>query len=60
MGEVKLFHIRDGLARDGKIDTTQLDPVCRIGGPNYALLGPLVTKRALRQTPKSVMGKDAA
>ncbi|QQB33299.1 flavin reductase family protein [Achromobacter deleyi] len=60
VGEVKLFHIRDGLARDGKIDTTQLDPVCRIGGPNYALLGPLVTKRALRQTPKSVMGKDAA
>lgn len=60
VGEVRLFHIRDGLAQDGKIDTTLLDPVCRIGGPNYALLGPLVTKRTLRQTPKSVMGKDVA
>jgi flavin reductase (DIM6/NTAB) family NADH-FMN oxidoreductase RutF len=55
VGEVLVFHIRDGLARDGKIDTAQLRPVCRIGGPNYASLGPIVTKRTLRQTPKSVM-----
>ncbi|MFC4276189.1 flavin reductase family protein [Achromobacter aloeverae] len=55
VGEVLVFHIRDGLARDGKIDTEQLRPVCRIGGPNYASLGPIVTKRAIRQTPKSVL-----
>lgn len=59
VGEVLLFHIRDGLARDSKIDTEQLRPVCRIGGPNYASLGPIVSKRAIRQTPKSVMTPDA-
>ncbi|CAM3490349.1 Flavin reductase like domain-containing protein [Bordetella sputigena] len=59
VGEVLVFHIRDGLARDGKIDTEALRPVCRIGGPNYASLGPIVSKRVIRQTPKSVMGADA-
>lgn len=55
VGEVLVFHIRDGLARNGKIDTAQLRPVCRIGGPNYASLGPIITKRTLRQTPKSLL-----
>ena len=59
VGEVVRFHIRDGLLQDGKIDTTRLRPVCRIGGPNYATLGPIVTKRAIRQTPKSVMNAEA-
>ena len=55
VGEVVMFHIRDGLVRDGKIDTVLLRPICRIGGPNYASLGPIVTKSAIRQTAKSVM-----
>ena len=60
VGEVLVFHIRDGLAQDGKIDTEKLRPVCRIGGPNYATLGPIITKRAIQQTPKSIMagGRD--
>ena len=36
VGEVKVFHVREGLLRHGKIDTLLLDPVCRIGGPNCA------------------------
>lgn len=59
VGEVLVFHIRDGLLQDGKIDTTQLRPICRIGGPNYASLGPIVTKRAIRQTAKTVMTRDS-
>ncbi|OZI60021.1 flavin reductase family protein [Bordetella genomosp. 11] len=59
VGEVLVFHIRDGLARDGKIETELLRPVCRLGGPNYASLGPIVTKKAVRQTPKSIMPRDA-
>lgn len=55
VGQVLVFHIRDGLAQDGKIDTEKLRPVCRIGGPNYATLGPIITKQAIRQTPKSIM-----
>ncbi|MGD9942000.1 MAG: flavin reductase family protein [Burkholderiaceae bacterium] len=52
VGEVLAFHIRDGLCRDGKIDTRLLDPVCRIGGPNYASLGEIVTLRHVAQTPR--------
>lgn len=38
LGEVVSFHIRDDLIRGGKIDTRELDPLARIGGPNYAAL----------------------
>ncbi|PLP96476.1 flavin reductase family protein [Cupriavidus pauculus] len=58
VGEVLAFHLRDGLYRDGKVETRELNPVCRIGGPNYASLGEIVTLRAVAQTPKSVMNKD--
>jgi flavin reductase (DIM6/NTAB) family NADH-FMN oxidoreductase RutF len=43
IGEVVLFHIRDGLSVDGKIDTKDLDPIARLGGPNYVDLGDIVT-----------------
>ncbi|WP_020200693.1 flavin reductase family protein [Cupriavidus sp. WS] len=55
VGEVLAFHIRDDLYQDGKVDTRGLNPVCRIGGPNYASLGEIVTLRAVAQTAKSVM-----
>lgn len=55
VGEVKVFHVREGLLHNGKIDTRALDPVCRIGGPNYASLGEIVTLRVMKQTEKSVV-----
>jgi flavin reductase (DIM6/NTAB) family NADH-FMN oxidoreductase RutF len=55
VGEVLAFHVRDGLARDFKIDTLALNPVCRLGGPNYATLGKVVTMRAVFQSTKTVM-----
>ncbi|VTU41283.1 Flavin reductase like domain protein [Variovorax sp. PBS-H4] len=57
VGEVTTFHLREGLVSDGKVDTRLLDPVCRIGGPNYARLGEIVTLRGMQQTPKSVMDR---
>lgn len=60
VGEVVMFYIRDGLMQDGKIDTGKLRPICRIGGPNYASLGEIVTKRGIAQTAKSVMKPEAA
>lgn len=60
VGEVVMFHIREGLMQDGKIDTARLRPICRIGGPNYASLGEIVTKRGIAQTAKSVMKPEAA
>lgn len=55
VGEVTRFHLRDGLMHDGKVETLALDPVCRIGGPNYATLGRIVTLRRMQQTAKSVV-----
>ncbi|QAY95486.1 flavin reductase family protein [Methylovirgula ligni] len=39
VGEILVFHIRDGLMVDGKIETAALNPIARIGGPFYAELG---------------------
>ena len=36
VGEVLVFHIRDGLLNNGKIETEALDPIARIAGPRYA------------------------
>jgi flavin reductase (DIM6/NTAB) family NADH-FMN oxidoreductase RutF len=53
VGEVVVFHIRDDLIYNGKIDTKALDPVARIAGPNYARLGEIVSMRSVFQTAKS-------
>ncbi|MCJ1901685.1 flavin reductase family protein [Paracoccus versutus] len=42
IGEVLRFHLRDDLITDGKIDSVTLDPVARLGGPNYAKLGQVI------------------
>jgi flavin reductase (DIM6/NTAB) family NADH-FMN oxidoreductase RutF len=47
VGEIVNFHIRDGLLKNGKIETIELNPVCRLGGPNYATLGEIITKKAI-------------
>jgi len=53
VGEVSVFHLREGLLRNGKIETQELDPICRLAGPRYAALGDVVTMAAIHQTPKS-------
>lgn len=42
IGEVMRFHVRDDLISDGKIETVALDPIARLGGPNYAGLGDII------------------
>ncbi|MBV8848542.1 MAG: flavin reductase family protein [Methylobacteriaceae bacterium] len=42
-GQILMFHIRDGLCSDNKIDARMLRPICRLGGPNYARLGEIVS-----------------
>lgn len=54
VGEVVAFHFRDGLMKNGKIDTAALDPLCRLAGPNYATLGEIVAMQAIFQTPKGL------
>jgi len=53
VGEVLVFHIRDGLLQNGKIETAALDPIARIAGPRYARLGEIVTLKPVFQTSKS-------
>lgn len=55
VGEVLAMRLRDGLCRDGKIDTRQLNPICRLGGPNYAMLGEIVSMTPIAQAAKSVL-----
>lgn len=52
VGEVLMFHIRDDLYNNGKIDTKKLRPICRLGGPNYATLGEFITMSAVGSLPK--------
>lgn len=49
VGEVLVFHVRDDLYSDGKIDTRLLRPVCRLGGPTYATLGNIVSLKPIPQ-----------
>ena len=53
VGEVLVFHIRDGLVNNGKIETEALDPIARIAGPRYARLGEIVTLKPVFQTSKT-------
>ena len=53
VGEVLVFHFRDGLVQNGKIETKALDPIARIAGPRYARLGEIVTLNPVFQTSKS-------
>lgn len=55
VGEIVHFHFREGLYRDGKVETAELRPVCRLGGPNYATLGPIVTLQPIALTPRSAV-----
>ena len=43
VGDVLAFHIRKDIIQNGKIDSFALDPLGRLGGPNYATLGSPVT-----------------
>jgi flavin reductase (DIM6/NTAB) family NADH-FMN oxidoreductase RutF len=47
VGKVKMFHFRDGLYVDGKINTAALRPIARLAGPSYGKLGEIVTFRDL-------------
>ena len=59
VGEVLDFHIRDDLYVNGKIETAKLRPICRIGGPNYAKLGEIVSMQPIAQISKTVLAQES-
>jgi flavin reductase (DIM6/NTAB) family NADH-FMN oxidoreductase RutF len=53
LGEVVHIHIREGLCVNGKIETSDLRPIARLGGPKYAKLGQIMTmKRTFHIGPR--------
>lgn len=59
VGEVLCWHLRDGLLKNGKVTSADLDPVCRLGGPNYAALGRQIALTPIAQTAKTVMRQES-
>lgn len=45
IGQVRMFQVAN-LLRNGKVDTRELNPIARLGGPNYAVLGEILTMPA--------------
>lgn len=60
IGEVVWFHVRDDCYENGRIKTTSMDPICRIGGPNYARLGPIDTKKPVATSYMEMDRKQSA
>src|SRR5581483_11028971 len=42
VGDIELFHVREGLASGDRIDSSRLRPIARLGGPNYSTLGEII------------------
>jgi len=57
VGEVLCWHVREGLLVQGKVDSFELDPLCRLGGPWYATLGERLHQQPVAQTAKTVMDR---
>ena len=56
VGEIALFHIREGLAVDNKIDSGRLRPIARLGGPNYSTLGEIIGMSSQPELPDAKSG----
>ncbi len=54
VGEVLVFHFRPGLCKGGKIEATDLNPLARLGGPNYASIGAIKTMAPVKRTQQMV------
>lgn len=61
VGRVTLVHIRDGLYRDGKIETNELRPLARVAGPNYSKVDDIMrfTTQYQRYSGSSRIVRDA-
>jgi flavin reductase (DIM6/NTAB) family NADH-FMN oxidoreductase RutF len=53
VGRIVLIHLRDDLLKNGKIETAALNPIARLGGPNYATLGEIITMAPIHPTAQS-------
>ncbi len=60
LGRVVHVHVDASVWKDGRVDPTLLDPVCRLGGSWYARLGELITlPRPTWSDIEGTVGQDA-
>lgn len=45
IGEVVLFHVSDDIYRDGRVDIQKLNPLGRLAGDDYTLLGRIISHK---------------
>lgn len=55
-GEVINFYVRDDLLQDGKVQTTDLNPLARLAGPRYSGVSEPILKHALSAPPGRQLG----
>jgi flavin reductase (DIM6/NTAB) family NADH-FMN oxidoreductase RutF len=51
IGEIVAFHIWDELFDGERVDSIKLNPVARLGGPNYSALGQIFNKPMIQKPP---------
>jgi flavin reductase (DIM6/NTAB) family NADH-FMN oxidoreductase RutF len=54
VGEVVLFHFREGVCDGGRVDARELNPLGRIGGLQYCMLGPFISMPPIRRAAQEV------
>ena len=60
LGRIVHAHVDPSVWKDGRVDPTLLDPVCRLSGSGYARLGELVNvQRPVWSSVKGSAGQDA-
>jgi flavin reductase (DIM6/NTAB) family NADH-FMN oxidoreductase RutF len=53
LGEVLLFHVREDVVRNGRVDARALRPLARLGGSEYAALGEVFSMARPAPAPPS-------
>jgi flavin reductase (DIM6/NTAB) family NADH-FMN oxidoreductase RutF len=51
IGEVLAFHLSTDVYDGQRVDSIALDPIARLGGPNYAALGEIYNRPMLQRPP---------
>ncbi len=51
IGEVVAFHLHRGVYDGRRVDGARLDPISRMGGPNYGVIGELIELQMIQKPP---------
>jgi flavin reductase (DIM6/NTAB) family NADH-FMN oxidoreductase RutF len=52
IGEIVAFHFSPEVYDGRRVDSVKLNPIARLGGPNYSTLGEIFHRPMLQKPPK--------